>query len=703
LTAIPIPLQALAIRDKKVYVFGTPQLPVSPVRIYLDVEGCPDEGYDYLVGLIIVEGDKEQRFSFWADDRDQEDWTFQQFLATVTNYADFLVFAYGGYERAFVRRMQKRAERKTVADRVLKSMVNVNALIYAHVYFPTCSNGLKDVGASLGCLWTDPNASGIQSIVWRMRWEATHDEHWKQQLLTYNMEDCVALRRVTEFLYSISATSESAQEPRTATESKPRVARVEEIDRLGSVNRRGKIQFFHPDYEYINNCAHFDYQRQRVYVRTSRMLKKNRKKPRRYRNRKLRVSQRVQIVSKKCPSCGGMELIHWERGKKVSGYSTKRKKAFDLVFTSGGIKRRVIECRTSIHECLQCGKIFIPDRYQGLAKHFHGLMSWAMYEHVAHRIGCPMVKEMFQDFFGLAVCHQEITKFKSIMARYYRPGYKKLLDKIMSGQVLHVDETEMKLRTGKGYVWVFATAEDVVYLYRPNREGDFLLELLKDFRGVLVSDFYTAYDSLNCPQQKCLIHLMRDMNQELLDNPFDEELQSITGPFGTLLRAIVGTIDQHGLRRRFLGKHELGVAKFFQALTAQSFRSEAAEALRARLIKYQEKLFTFLRYDMVPWNNNNAENAIRRFAYYREDTPGRLKEAGLRDYLALLSFCHTCRYKSVSFLKFLLSRKQDVDTFCQGRRRKRRRPAIEIYPKGVVRPDFAGANRGNTEPNTTGE
>jgi hypothetical protein len=106
---------------------------------------------------------------------------------------------------------------------------------------------------------------------------------------------------------------------------------------------------------------------------------------------------------------------------------------------------------------------------------------------------------------------------------------------------------------------------------------------------------------------------------------------------------------------------------------------------------------------MVPWNNNNAENAIRRFAYYREDTPGRLKEAGLRDYLALLSFCHTCRYKSVSFLKFLLSRKQDVDTFCQGRRRKRRPPAIEIYPKGVVRPDFAGAKRGNTEPNTTRE
>ena len=35
-------------------------------------------------------------------------------------------------------------------------------------------------------------------------------------------------------------------------------------------------------------------------------------------------------------------------------------------------------------------------------------------------------------------------------------------------------------------------------------------------------DFYSAYDSLACPRQKCLIHLMRDLNDEVLDLPFDE-------------------------------------------------------------------------------------------------------------------------------------------------------------------------------------
>jgi hypothetical protein len=284
------------------------------------------------------------------------------------------------------------------------------------------------------------------------------------------------------------------------------------------------------------------------------------------------------------------------------------------VFAPGGIRRRVIECRTVVHQCRTCGTVFIPDRHDRVAKHFQGLMAWAMYEHVAYQASYKAVQERFAEYFGLFVGGSEVHNFKSLLARYYRPCYRGLLKNILAGPVLHVDETEVKLRTGKGYVWVRAAAEAVVYPYRPTREGDFLPGLLKDFRGVVVSDFYAAYDALPCPQQKCLIHLIRYMNQELLNNPFDAELQSITWPFGTLLRAAVEEVDRHGLVARHLGRHERAAVGFFDDLAARSFSSEAAEALRARLLKHQDKLFTFLRHDGVAWNNNNAENAIKRFA-----------------------------------------------------------------------------------------
>jgi hypothetical protein len=97
--------------------------------------------------------------------------------------------------------------------------------------------------------------------------------------------------------------------------------------------------------------------------------------------------------------------------------------------------------------------------------------------------------------------------------------------------VLHIDETEIKLRTGTGYIWVCANADAAIYIFRPSREGDFLRHMLNGFGGVLVSDFYAAYDGLGCTQQRCLIHLMRDMNRAILDNPFDQDpLQRRSGP-----------------------------------------------------------------------------------------------------------------------------------------------------------------------------
>jgi hypothetical protein len=288
--------------------------------------------------------------------------------------------------------------------------------------------------------------------------------------------------------------------------------------------------------------------------------------------------------------------------------------------------------------------------------------------------------------------------FKALLAHYYRTTYKRLLRKLVTGAVIYADETEVNLKLGKGYVWVVASLEEVVYIYKPTREGDFLKDLLKDFRGVLVSDFYGAYDSIDCLQQKCLIHLMRDMNQELLDNPFDEELKSLTAPFGALLREIIVTTDRHGLKKRFLGRHKKNVAKYLQFVEAQSFRSEAAEALRARLLKYRHKLFTFLDHDGVSWNNNSAEHAIKRFACYRKDIEGSIEEPGLQDYLALLSICHTCHMRGLSFLQFLLSGHRNLELF-RKRRRKRQRLAVEVYPTGFMPPRLAGLEklRGRTK------
>jgi hypothetical protein len=689
-------LQALAVRDKRIYVFGTPELRDAPVKVYLDVEGKPDEGFDYLVGLVVVRGGSEERFSFWADDKGQEADIFERFLAEVGRHDAFLVFSYGGYERAFLRRMRKKARRKKLVDRVLGRLVNVLSLVYSHVYFPCHSNGLKDVAACLGCKWTEPDASGALSLVWRSRWESGRDEAWKARLTTYNLEDCEALRKVTEVVYAIGARQAPADEGSIGGPGTPPAAWVQEIDRWANDRKWGRVNFVHPDFEAVNNCAYFDYQRERVYARSSPAIRKNLARRNKGRRRKLRGARNVPIVSSRCPACGGNDVETGVKKAQAGGCVKPRlKMVFDLVKTGVGIRRKVFACRSSVHRCRTCDHVFVPERHSRLDKHGHGLKGWAMYQHVFHGLSLAAVQSMLEEFFGLRVHGCEVHLIKTLMARYYRSTYRGLLRRLLSGPLLHIDETEVKLRNGKGFVWVLASLEEAVYLYRPTREGDFLKGLLKGFKGVLVSDFYAAYDCLPCPQQRCLVHLMRDLNQELLNQPYDEELRSVTGPFGTLLRAVIATVDEYGLKRPHLHKHRRDVDAYFARLSGQAFRSAAAEEVRTRLLRQRDRLFTFLDHDGVPWNNNNAENAVKRFAYYREDAKGSLCEAGLADYLVLLSVCQTCRYKGVSFLRFLMSGCKDVDAFGTARRGRRWLPAIQVYPKGFVPPHLAFWRRQN--------
>ena len=92
----------------------------------------------------------------------------------------------------------------------------------------------------------------------------------------------------------------------------------------------------------------------------------------------------------------------------------------------------------------------------------------------------------------------------------------------------------------------------------------------------------------------------------------------------------------------------------------QAFHSELAKGYYKRLTKYQDKLFTFLKHDGIPWNNNNAEHAVRQFVRYREVVEGKVVEGPLCDYLTLLTIYQTCEYRGISFLRFLLSGEKNI-------------------------------------------
>lgn len=352
---------------------------------------------------------------------------------------------------------------------------------------------------------------------------------------------------------------------------------------------------------------------------------------------------------------------------------------FDLKFIKHGIKRWTILNRFRRYKCPICGINFTPELRRWAHSMFgSGVAIYSLYQNIELRLPLRKVANSINKLFGFSLKDRTTGRFKEEAAKLYRETYDALVKRLCSGQLIHADETKISVRGRDGYVWVLASIEEVAYVYSETRQGDTLQGLLKDFAGVLVSDFYAAYDAIQCPQQKCLIHLIRDLNDAVLKHPYDEELKGLVKSFADLVKPMVETVDRHGLKSRFLRKHIVSVERFYRRLLRTDFQSEQAGAFKYRFEKNRDKLFTFLAHDGVPWNNNNAEHAVKAFATLRRVIDGLTSEKGIQEYLVLLSISETCKYKEVDFLDFLRSGEKDIRAFAESKQRRRRGDNIHL-------------------------
>ncbi len=644
-------LQALAIRENTVYIHGTPELPECKNRVYLDIEGLPDRGFYYLIGALIVTDERETFHSFWADTESDQSTIFLQFAEAISQRPDLRVFHFGDYDVAAIKRaatdLPEDAQIKI--DAILQKSVNVLSLVYPHVYFPTYSNSLKEIAPRIRENLVQQEATGLDSIVWRMQWESAREAHLKTRLLEYNESDCRALKQLTDFMSYRLSKGVGTSVGGIA------VSRTEKMQQI-----RPHWQLFAPrayaleDLQQVGKSAYFDYQREKVFIRTYPRFKSvNRRAKKNKKTLPSKPNKTIFIEARCCPDC---------RGRKLKRDSESGHIEVDLKFSRSGVKKFVTRFVSWRYSCAKCGQHFRSENRLPNPQRFgHGLASWCAYQNNVLGVNMSKVRKSFVDVFGLHLDKSMVERTRDRFATYYEPLYVEILNGILASPVLHVDETTVRLRKVQGYVWVFTTMDKVYYLYRPTRETEFLREMLAPFRGVLVSDFYTGYDSLPCEQQKCLVHLVRDIDDDLLRNPLDEELKCLVKAFGRLLRSIVSAIDRFGLRCRHLKKHKRDVNRFMAEEVAGEFTSELANKYGKRFKKYGSRLFTFLDHDGVPWNNNNAEHAIKRFVKHRRDTDGRYSEKTLKDYLVLASVFETCEFNNVNVLKFLLSKERTVE------------------------------------------
>ncbi|MBW4458036.1 MAG: TM0106 family RecB-like putative nuclease, partial [Nostoc indistinguendum CM1-VF10] len=288
---------APAIRDNKIYVAKSPEISLSNNLIFLDVEGIPDQEFYYLIGLIIIKDNIISSFSFWADEGSDEEGIWKAFLEILINYDELTLLHYGKYEINFLERMKKKYGGDDILfEKIISSSINVLSLIYANIYFPTYSNSLKDIGFYLGYKWSEKGANGLKSIVWRYEWENTRNDFVKQQIITYNLEDCLATKCVAEAIVNISGLGELD------------MTFIEDI-KTEKTSKFEKTKYIFKELEIVNKCAYFDYQREKIFFRNDKRRAASRLKKKKITPEKYPINKSIEIATpESCYECSSSRL-----------------------------------------------------------------------------------------------------------------------------------------------------------------------------------------------------------------------------------------------------------------------------------------------------------------------------------------------------------------------------------------------------------
>ena len=639
-----IELQALAIRTNMIYVKEVPKFKHDQVEIFIDIEGVPEYDFFYLVGVLVKSNKTYEYHHFWADDKNEEEKMWKSFFDFIKDFQTVSIFHYGNYEINAIKKIKHKYGIKT--NNFEEQLFNVNKTIYGKVYFPVFSNSLKDIGKFIGASWSKDNSSGIQSIVWRYNFENQYEnrDYYKSTIINYNKEDCYALAYLVEKLMNIENAINSGLPLPPSTDYADTInTKVSDVQNI-----------IHQQFDAILNFAHEDYNNKKFafqsLLRTKESARENNQSALIGKTRK-RFKPKIEkrLSSKRiCPICKTKTTI----SKKI-----REQIVTDIVFTKNTVRKTVIRYYGNKSFCSECSINYAPPQINDMQLG-HSYKIWLLYQRMFLRLPYAIIQQNMQEMFHEHVSQGTISSTLGYFADYYKNTAKILLREILNSPFIHVDETIINVKGYDCYVWILTNGKNVFFKLTNTRENSMIKELLQKYKGILISDFYTGYDSLKCKQQKCWVHLIRDLNEDLRKNPFNLEYEKFVLQVKELMIPVFEAIDRYGLKIRHLKKFIPKVEAFYDGISNSQYKSEITQKYQNRFLKYRSKLFVFLHYDNIPWNNNMAERGLRHIAVQRKIST-HFRER-IDDYLLLLGIMQTCRFSGHPFLQFLISAKKNL-------------------------------------------
>jgi transposase len=218
-----------------------------------------------------------------------------------------------------------------------------------------------------------------------------------------------------------------------------------------------------------------------------------------------KITHHIEHIAKCCPDCGG----------KLNRRKSTRKRIVEDI--PKDITPEVTEHTIHLDYCPKCKKVVepvVPDAMPG-AQIGHRVVVLSAFLH--YLIGTTIAKivEIFGMQFWFKLTPGGLVQLWHRLALTLKPWYDEIGEMVKACGVLHADETGWRVNGKTYWLWVFTTQTATYYLIDQSRASRVVLEFFKKaFAGILVTDFFGAYNAIVCTcKQKCLVHLLGDMKK----------------------------------------------------------------------------------------------------------------------------------------------------------------------------------------------
>lgn len=275
---------------------------------------------------------------------------------------------------------------------------------------------------------------------------------------------------------------------------------------------------------------------------------------------------------------------------------------------------------------------------------------------VCYRLPLRQISRLFAEVLKLKISPAGITKQIKRLSQWLEKQYHRLKLMLRASGVVYADETSWRTHGKNAVLWMLTNDTQTLYHVDPSRGGKVIAELLGEAFGsegksTLVSDFYSVYDQFDCPQQKCLAHLLRELRDTIAQRP---ELADHAF-FKRGKRLVKDMLKLKG-RREQLDPQAYGhrvklVENRLAELGRQTWNDADADRLACRLRKYNGKLTTFLHKMEVEGTNNAAERALRPAVVMRKITGGNRSQEGAKAWAILASVIRTIQRQGRELLE----------------------------------------------------